>query len=380
MPASTSYIIGVGEIDPRPVPGRSALTIASSASIAALDDADMELSDLDAVLTGYSLVEPIPMFADALSEYLGVQPKLATTINSGGATGCVLVKTADMAIKAGLCRNVLVAWGDNRASGSGMAAMQERLGDFAHAEFEMPYGATLPALYALIAARYFHESGATPEDLAEVALAFRSHAISNPSALRQAPLSVADVIGSRIVASPLHREDCCLISDFGGALVVSANPIRGRRPVVGVRGCGEAHQHEHIHQASDVLTSGAALAARRALDSADTDIDELDFAQLYDSFTITVVLQLEDLGVSARGESGMDFRKGRFSLGGELPLNTNGGMLSGYSGGIHHVTEAALQLQGRAGDRQVVDARLGLVTGIGGVMSSHCALVLERLD
>lgn len=373
-----SFIVGVGEIDPKPIPARSALTIAAAVSVGALLDAGMDLRQVDTVLTGYSLVEPVPMFADALAEYLGMEPTMATTINSGGATGAALVRLADATIKAGLSENVLVAWADNRSSGSMTSAMQERLRDFAHAEFELPYGATLPALYALIAQRYLYESGATPEDLAAIAVVLRSHARLNPTALRKEQLTVEDVIRSRVIATPLHREDCCLISDFGGALVISASPHGPNHPAVAVSGTAELHEHEHIHQAQGLLDGLAGRAGLVALESAGLGIDKLDFVQLYDSFTITVALQVEDLGLSGRGQAGADFRAGRYSLGGPLPVNTNGGMLSGYSGGIHHVTEAVLQLQGRAGRRQVADARFGLVTGIGGVMSSHSALVLER--
>lgn len=372
------FLTGLGEVDPAPRPGRTPLHVVHEAVDEALADAGLGREHVEGLLTGYSLVDRSPMFADVVAEYLGVRPSYCTTLNSGGATGTVLVRQAAAAVAAGLCETVVVAWGDSRGSHAGRGDMVRALSDFAHPEWEAPLRPTIASLYALIASRYLHLHGAGPADLAEVAVAFRQHAALNPLALRREPITVADVLASRPVALPLRSLDCCLVSDYGAAVVVTATPRADGPPPVRLLGSGEAHRHEHITQADDLLDTGSGQAMRNALEQAGLAAQELDLAQLYDSFTITVALQLEELGVVEPGQTGRAFRDGTFGLGGRLPLNTAGGLLSALNGGLSLVVEAVRQLQGRTGRRQVPDARSALVHGIGGVSSAHCALVLGR--
>lgn len=374
--AVTVYITGVGEVDPRPQRGRSAVRLVANAVDLALADAEVPVDEVDGVLTGYSLVEPHPMFADTVAEYLGVRPSWCTTINSGGATGCALIRQAAAALTTGAARTVVVAWGDSRGSTTARSEVVERLASFAHPEFEVPHGPTIVSLYALVASRYLHERDASPADLAQVAVTFRENARKNPRALMRDPITVEDVLSSPVIASPLRLLDCCLISDYGGALVLTTDPGNMRYPPVRVLGSGEAHLHEHLSQAGSLEGPGISLSAQRAFDHAGVSVQNIDVAQLYDSFTVTVLLQVEALGLSEPGASGRDFAAGRFDPDGEVPLNTNGGMLSALNGGIHHVIEAVRQLQGRAMGQQVTDPRLAFVHGIGGVLSSHCSLVL----
>ena len=373
---SDVFITGTGEIDFEPVPGRTALELAAVAVLDALDEARLSPDDVDAFLTGYSLTDGHFMFADAAAEYIGLQPRLSFTVNSGGATGCMLVRNAAMAIRSGEAETVVVVWADNRISGSTRWDAVSKLAQSGHPGYEVPYRGTVASFYALYASRYLHERGLTPDDLAEVAVQFRAHAMRNEAARMRTPLAVADVAHSKPIAPPLRLFDCCLVTDFGGALVLTSDPSAGGARAVRVAGAGGAHSHEHVSQAATLAETASGRSAQNALRQAGIGLTDLDFAQLYDCFTITVLMQLEDMGFAPRGRAAEQFREGRFDLSGELPLNTNGGMLSAFNGGIHHVIEAVRQLQGRAGDRQVPGARAGLVHGIGGIMSSHCTLVL----
>lgn len=374
MPA---LITGVGIVDPDPVAGRAALDLLVQASGRALRDAGMRGGDIDGVLTGYSLVDDAFMPAQSTAEALGITPRLCATVNVGGATGTALVRQAALMLAAGEYERILVAWADNRASGVSRGQVVARLAGIGHPDFESPQHPTIPAFYALHAARYLHDTGASPEDLAELAVCFRRHAARNPLARQREPITVADVRASKPIADPLRLLDCSLVTDFGAALVLSAAAEAGASgPPVGVLGSAEGHPHEHVVQTAAFGHSVTADVAGRALAAAGVERDALDLVMVYDSFTITAAIQIEELGLAPPGGAGSLAREGAFDLGGLLPLNTHGGMLSGLTGGIHHVAEAVLQLQGRAGERQVDGARHALVNGIGGVLSAHCSVVL----
>ncbi|RYG87214.1 MAG: thiolase family protein, partial [Alphaproteobacteria bacterium] len=251
-------------------------------------------------------------------------------------------------------------------------------------QYERPFGPLIPAMYALAANRHMHEYGTTPEQLAEVAVTMRRHAGLNPNAQARDPITIDDVLNSKMIATPLHMLDCSLVSDGGGALVVSrADAARDmRRRPVELLGAGEGHLNEHIHQAPSLTTTGARISGARAFDMAGLTPREMDFAMLYDCFTITALLQLEDLGFCKAGEGGPFVANGGIGLGGRLPVNTHGGLLShghpGRPGGIFHIIEAVRQLRGECGDRQVEAASLGLVHGNGGILSTHSTLILGR--
>jgi acetyl-CoA acetyltransferase len=307
------------------------------------------------------------------------------TCSNGGATSCEMVAHAAAAIHAGYCNNVLIVTADKLLTGlsreQAVAALADNAG---HPQYERPYGPMIPAMYALAANRHMHDYGTRPEDLAEVAVTMRRHAGLHPNAQMREPITREDVLASRMIATPLHMLDCSVVSDGGGALVVSrADRSRGgARPGVVLLGAGEGHLNEHVHQAPSLTASGAVISGGRAFAMAGLTPADVDVAMLYDCFTITVIIELEDLGFCAKGEGGPFVRSGAIGLGGALPVNTHGGLLShghpGRPGGIFHIVEAVRQLRGECGERQVGEARIALVHGNGGILSTHSTLLLGR--
>jgi acetyl-CoA acetyltransferase len=251
------------------------------------------------------------------------------------------------------------------------------------AQFETPYGDLSPISgYAMAAMRHMYEYGTTSEQLAEVAVSTRRWAALNPRALMREPIAVEDVLQSPMISSPLHRLDCCVMTDGGGAVVVtSAERARDlRKPPVYVLGSGFSATHHTITQMENLTTSGAVESGRRAFRMAGVTPDDIDVVEIYDSFTISVVMALEDLGFCKKGEGGAFVEGGRLGPGGELPTDTSGGGLSyTHPGafGLFLIIEAVRQLRGEGGPRQVPDAKLALVHGIGGWLSSPTTLILS---
>jgi acetyl-CoA acetyltransferase len=250
-----------------------------------------------------------------------------------------------------------------------------------HPDYEVPLGPTIPAYYGLVASRYMHEYGVTQEDLAEFAVLMRSHALTHPGAQFHDAITVADVMASKPVALPLKLLDCCPVSDGGAAFVVS----RERTSGIGVRvvGCAQAHTHQHVTAMPRLSELGAEISIARAKEASGMAISDVRYAAVYDSFTITLAMLLEDLGLAERGEAAARVRAGHFSRDGAMPLNTHGGLLSyghcGVGGAMAHLVETHLQMTGRAGERQVRDASVALLHGDGGVLSSHVSMFLERV-
>jgi acetyl-CoA acetyltransferase len=379
----TTTIVGVGETSLGRHPDRSTLDLQSAAARAALRDAGLGLGDVDGVIACASRTGPTLMPGLVLAELMGIRPSFCSTSAMGGASACQMVELAALAIEGGLAHTVLVVAGENRLSGMSTdesVALNARIG---HPEFETPYGPLIPAFYALIARRHMEELGTTPEQLAAVAVAARRHAGLHPGAHCRDPITVEDVLRSKMIADPLHLLDCCLISDGAGALVVtSADRAKSAGPKVRLLGFGEGHTHEHIFAAPSLTQSGAKDSGLRAFRMAGLGPEDVDVALLYDCFTITVLVELEDLGFVPRGESGRFAALGHIALGGKLPVNTHGGLLShgqpGAAGGIFHITEAVRQLRGQAVGRQVEGARIALVHGNSGAMSAHVTLLLGR--
>jgi acetyl-CoA acetyltransferase len=252
----------------------------------------------------------------------------------------------------------------------------------AHPQFEVPYGPLVPSLYALIAQRHMHQFGTTSEQLAEVAVTMRYHASLNPNAHKRELITVDDVLRSNMITAPLHMLDCALVSD-GAAAVIVTTADRARdlpRKAVYLRGQGYGLRHSHIGDTEDITTTGAVESGNAAFKLAGVERSDIDVAQIYDCFTITLIVELEDLGFCPKGEGGRFVEGGRIRVGGELPVTTHGGLLSGghpgLPGGFFHVVEAVRQLRGDAGGRQVDNAQLALVHGNGGVASVHCTLIL----
>lgn len=375
----TAWLSGVGLTHFGRRPGRDALAWQSTAALLALDDAGIRPADVDAVFVGYATTMGHLMPADLLSEHLGIQPAIATGLSAGGATGLAMVAAAVRLVEAGQADVVLVAAGENRASGQSTGTSTRTLAQVGHRDYEVPTGCTVPGYYALLASAHLHRHGLGRDALAPLAVQMRAHAARHPGAHHRASISVEDVLGSRPIAEPLHLLDCCPVSDGGAAFVVSARPASRRS--IRVLGVGEAHRHQHLCEA-DLDAFGARSAARRALDRADRELADIDIAGIYDSFTITLALLLEEIGFSAPGRSGADAAAGRFDRTGDLPLNTHGGLLSyghcGVAGGLAHLAEVVAQLRGDADGREPARApRTGFVHADGGVMSAHVSAVLE---
>jgi acetyl-CoA acetyltransferase len=370
-------ILGAGESDRTPRPGRTAVDMAVESSLAAVADAGIELAQVDGVVTGYSLTERHLDFSASLSEALGLQPHWSQTISRSGATGASVVVDAALAVLGGACTTALAVWADNRVSGE----PEDMTGALAASlnAFELATGPLITTQYALIAQAYLNRTGATGEDLASVAVQFRKHASFNEHAKYRSPISIDDVLESPMASSPLHRLECALVTDYGGAVVVTRSDRAGDG-AVDLLGFGEAMSHSSILRNPDLFTTGrtaAAISSRLAYDMAGIGPADLQMAQIYDCFTITVLLLMEDFGLCARGEAGSAVRAGLLDRQGPLPSNTHGGLLSCGSGGILHVTEAVNQMRGTAGSHQLPRRpQTALVHGNGGVLGAQTTLIL----
>jgi len=376
-----SYIAGTGLTPYGKHEGRSSLDLMSMAAQLALDDAGLKRADIDGILCGYSTVSPHIMLATVFAEHFGLQPSYAHAVQVGGATGLAMTMLAHHLVDAGVARHVLVVGGENRLTGQSRDASIQALAQVGHPNYEVPLGPTIPAYYGLVASRYMHDYGVTQQDLAEFAVLMRTHALSHPGAQFHEPISVADVMGSKPVALPLKLLDCCPVSDGGAACIVSREPTGDAQ--IRVRGCAQAHTHQHVTAAPALSELGAEIAIAKAKAASGLSISDVRYAAVYDSFTITLAMLLEDLGLAGRGESAAQVRAGYFNRDGAVPLNTHGGLLSyghcGVGGAMAHLAEARLQMTGRAGARQVRDAAITLLHGDGGVLSSHVSMFLERV-
>ena len=377
-----SYITGVGLTSYGKHEGLTSLDLMSKAAELAITDAGLERGEIDGILCGYSTVSPHIMLATVFAEHFGIRPAYAHAVQVGGATGLAMTMLAHTLVDAGVVKNVLIVGGENRLTGQSRDASIQALAQVGHPDYEVPLGPTIPAYYGLVASRYMHEYGLTQEDLAEFAVLMRRHALMHPGAQFHEPITLADVMASKPVAMPLKLLDCCPVSDGGAAFIVSREPTNDAR--VRIRGCAQAHTHQHVTGAPALDKLGAELAIAKAKTATGIAISDVRYAAVYDSFTITLAMLLEDLGLARRGEAAARVRSGYFSCDGEVPLNTHGGLLSyghcGVGGAMAHLVETQLQMTGRAGERQVRDASLALLHGDGGVLSSHVSMFLVRVS
>jgi acetyl-CoA acetyltransferase len=372
-------IVGVAESDYGRVPHMTEMELHAQALWRALDDSGLHKNDIDAVFcSSHSLGMPTVM----LCEYLQLFPRYSDTTSIGGSSFEAHLNHAVAAIRAGKCEVALITYASNQLSSRGrMIGTGGRPATIPEATYEAPYGNTLVGAYAMAARRHMHEYGTTSEQLAEIAVITRRHAMLNPLAMYREPITVQDVLNSRMIADPLHLLDCCVVSDGGGAVLVTTE-ARARdlkqKPIF-VLGSSESHTHAHISQMPDMTVTAAAVTAPRAFAEAGISPSEIDMAMIYDSFTITVLLLLEDLGFCKKGEGGAFVQEGRIALGGQLPVNTDGGGLSSnHPGmrGIFLIIEATRQLRGQCGPRQVEGAKLAVAHGSGGLLSSQATTIL----
>jgi acetyl-CoA acetyltransferase len=372
-------IVGAAESD-LGVTGRSVLGLQAQAITRALADAGLTLRDVDGLATN-----GVSRFSTTqVAEYVGIQPSWVDSTFVGGAASEMYLARAAQAIEAGQAEVVVVSFASNQRSARSRSLAGVLEAHTPEAQFEAPYGPLYPiSHYAMAAAAYLHRYGATREQLAEVAVAAREWALLNPAAYRYGagPLTVADVLGAPVVSTPLTTADSCLVTDGGGAVVLTSLE-RARdlpRPPVLILGYGEVTTNTSMAWPDDLAASGAAPAARRAFTMAGLSPADVDVVEVYDSFTITVLLTLEALGFCGQGEAASFVQDGRIRPGGSLPLNTSGGGLSYcHPGqfGVLLLVEAVRQLRGDCGDRQVPGAQIALAHGTGGILSTHATVLL----
>ena len=347
----------------------------------ALVDSGLRKEDIDGVFcSSHTLGMPTVM----LCEYLQLFPRYSDSTSIGGSSFEAHLNHAVAAIRAGKCEVALISYASNQLSSRGrMIGTGTRPATIPEATYESPYGNTLVGAYAMAARRHMYQYGTTSEQLAEIAVVTRKHASLNPLAMYRDIITVQDVLNSRMIADPLHLLDCCVVSDGGGAVLVTTEE-RARdlkQPPIFVLGSSESHTHAQISQMPDLTVTAAAITAPRAFSEAGVTPGDIDMAMIYDSFTITVLLLLEDLGFCKKGEGGAFVQEGRIALGGQLPVNTDGGGLSSnHPGmrGIFLIIEATRQLRGQCGPRQVENAKLAVAHGSGGLLSSQATTILGR--
>src|SRR3981081_3598237 len=371
----SAAIVGVAESDLGQVAdGLSVFDLMAQGVGRALDDCGLKLKDVDGL---FSATTQSRLSVLGLAEYLGIDPPFLGSTIVGGSSFEYHVAHAMGAIALGLCNVALIAYGStHRRVGRKQASVRELN------PYETPFKPFLPSTaYALAASRHMHQFGTTREQLAEVAVAARQWALLNPAAWEKKPLTVDEVLNARMVSYPFTVRDICLVTDGGGAIILT-NPERARslkKSPVYVLGCGQAITHANISSMPDLTVTGAAASGREAYAMAGLAAKDIDVVEVYDAFTINTILFLEDLGFCPKGEGGRFVAGGRIAPGGELPVNTNGGGLSYCHPGMYGLfllIEAVRQLRGECGVRQVKDAETAIAHGNGGVLSSQSTVIL----
>jgi len=371
-------IVGVADdVSPTGELDRTGRALEVAMVLDALEDAGLSLADVDGVCH--------PESAVAFAEYLGIHPVFTESTMTGGSSYEVHVEHAAAAIAAGVCDVVVSVYAATPHSDRTHDRPRGRRGFSGPnplAEWDMPYGLRTPmGPYALAAARHMHEFGTTSEQLAQIAVSTRQWASLNPRARYRDPLTIDDVLASRLEVSPLHLLDCCLVTDGAGAFVMTsaARARTLRKPPVYVLGAATCTDHMGISQMPDLTTTPGAVSGARAFAMAGMKPDDVDVLMGYDSFTITALLHLEDLGFCKKGEGGPFVADGHLGPGGTLAMNTNGGGLSFTHPGMYGMfllTEATRQLRGECGGRQVPGAAVAVAHGSGMFLSVMSTAVL----
>lgn len=371
----TSAIVGVAESDIGEVArGMTPLDLMAQGITRALDDCGLSLRDVDGL---FGAATQSRMVTLALREYLGIQPRYGDSTYLGGSSFMTHVAHAHAAIEAGLCDVAVITYGSTQRSDGRSATGAREINPY-----ETPFRPFMPSTaYALAASRHMHQYGTTREQLAEVAVAARQWARLNPVAWEKDELTIAQVLNARMVSYPLTVRDCCLVTDGGGAVVMTsaARARQLRKPPVFVLGCGESYSHQSISNMADLTVTAARESGAKAYAMAGLGPKEVNVRELYDAFTLTTLLFLEDLGFCAKGEGGVFVSDGKLRPGGALPTNTNGGGLSYCHPGMYGIfllIEAVRQVRGECGARQVAGCEVALAHGNGGVLSSQSTVIL----
>ena len=378
---NTGAITGVGETEYMRGSPDSPFKLQVRAALAAIADAGLVPKDIDGIV----LIGAAGAPAEALVTNFGIPDlRFSAVTPLGGASPVAAVQCALAAVQAGICNHVLIPAGRNASMGaSARASVRIHAMPAFHivGEHELPQGAIAPAqLYAPMARRHMEMYGTTSRQFGEIAVTMREHAMLRDNAVMKKPMTIADHQASRMISDPFRLFDCSLESDGGAAFVVSsAERARDmKQPVVRVLGIGEGHPDSPstITQRADMTTLGIAKAATRVFAMAGVTHDDIDVAEIYDCFTYIVLCQLEDLGFCKKGEGGSFVEGGRLKLGGALPTNTHGGLLSqAHMVGMNHIVELVRQLRGQGGRAQVTDAEIGLVTGYGDLGDGAMAIM-----
>jgi len=381
----TAAITGYAEFPPTRQPGDiTSMEIICQLARETAADAGYDKDEIDGLLTTTPLDSYSLYWPTVVGEALGLKLSYFDNVEIGGATAAGMIWRAAAAIQAGQCNNVLcVTAGVNSTGGSiqtgGLTPAQR-------AEFDLPYGISQPnAGYAMIARRHMHQYGTTPSQLAKIAVDQRTNALHNPLALfGKKPLTIDQVLSSPMVFDPLHLLEIVSRCSGGAAVLVTRRDLarKSRNRPVHLLGAGEAGTHLSVATRKDITESWVRQSADKAFKMAGVGPDKMQFVQVYDCYTITVLVSLEDLGFCAKGHGGPFVAEHDLTFAGDLPCNTNGGQLSvgqpSNAGGMIHIVEAARQLMGRGGTRQIKDATLGVAHGNGGIMGDQVTLVLSN--
>lgn len=382
-----AYIAGAFEHPTRKATGKTLIQLHAEMAAGALADAGLESRDIDGL---FCAGDAPGLGRLSLAEYLGLRRRYIDNTDTGGSAYVIAIGHAAQAIAAGKCSAVLITLAGMPRTGRGPAGEGAFYDDPAVPDvpYEMPFRPVIANLYGMVAMRHMHQFGTTSEQLAWVKVAASHHAQHNPNAMLRNVVTVEEVLASLMVADPLHRLDCCVVSDGGGALIVVSPEVARslKHPRVKVHGSGEAIKHQNGGK-SDLTFSGAVWSGPAAFADAGVTPADIKYASIYDSFTITVLLTLEDLGFCAKGVGGRFVADGNLISGvGRLPFNTDGGGLCnnhpGNRGGMTKVIEAVRRLRGEAHPAvQVPDCDLALAHGTGGFLASRhgsATLILER--
>jgi acetyl-CoA acetyltransferase len=371
----SAAIVGVAESDLGQVAdGMSPMDLCAQGITRALADCGLTMRDVDGLFCAMTQQR---MSIVSLIEYLGIQPKFIGSSMTGGSSFEFHVAQAMAAVSAGLCNVAVIAYGSTQRSVGRKQASQREFNPY-----ETPFKPFLPtSAYALAASRHMHQYGTTREQLAAVAVAARQWAQLNPAAWEKKPLTIEDVLKARMISYPLSVRDCCLVTDGGGAIIVtSAERAKSlNKPPAYILGCGHGTTHMNISSMPDLTVTGAKPSGEAAYKMAKLSAKDVDVVELYDAFTINTILFLEDLGFCPKGEGGAFVSDGRIAPKGALPVNTNGGGLSYCHPGMYGLLiliEGVRQLRGECGARQAANHDVAMVHGNGGVLSSQASVIL----
>lgn len=380
--AYSTAIAGVGVTQFGKLPGRSAWSLQAEAVARAVEDAGLHKRDVDGLFTEPQFSEPLLLHGHALGRMLGLKTNYLSTKSIGGATAISLIQEAAMAIHAGLCEVAVCVYGENAKTGMPMLFGRAQMGRGQPLSDEIAYGmAGGPIMEARSAMRYKQEFGLTDEMFGSVAIAFREHATRNPNAMYRDPLTMEEYLANRVVAEPLRVLDCTIGASDGAVAIVVTSAERARdlaHPPVYLAGFGAGDNLDALRDPDHYTTFAGGRSSSRAFAMAGVTTFDVDCAQFYDCFTSTVLITIEDYGFAKKGEGGALALDGNLRLGGALPMNTSGGMLSEANmTGWNHVAEGARQIRGTS-TSQVDNAEVCVVSGHGGFQAAHATLVLTK--